>query len=503
MNLRRLLVGLVAACHRHARLVVLVGLLLAAFSAWYSAGHLGVSTDTDQMFSASLPWRQRAIALQRDFPQFQDLLVAVIDADEPEEADATAAALAARWRPTMRISVGAPARRLALPRAGRAAVPRPAAAEALMDRTIDAQPFLGQLAADPQRARAVRGARAAGHGRRAGPGRSRRPIGPPSTAFTRRWRARSTAIRSRCPGARCSAASSPISPATTASSWCSRSSTTARCEPGGAATQAIRDAVAGLEFVKSGDARVRITGQRRAGRRGVRDRRARARSTGLIGSVVLITLWLFLAVRTWRLIVPILMTLGLGLMLTLLFAAARGRHAEPGLGRLRRAVRRHRGGFRDPVLRSAIARSARISPTGARRCGRPAAGSAAQILVAALATAAGLSRLRADRFSRRRGARADRRHRHADRVRLHADLPAGGDHACFARAARAAEVGLRLGGAARPACSRRRHAGAGGVRRPGAARRSRCCRGSSFDSDPLHTKNPNTEAMRTLVRPDG
>ena len=42
---------------------------------------------------------------------------------------------------------------------------------------------------------------------------------------------------------------------------------------------------------------------------------------GLIGSVVLITLWLYLAVRTWRLIVPILLTLGLGLLLTVLFAA--------------------------------------------------------------------------------------------------------------------------------------------------------------------------------------
>ena len=38
--------------------------------------------------------------------------------------------------------------------------------------------------------------------------------------------------------------------------------------------------------------------------------------------MVLITLWLLLAVRTWRLIVPILGTLGVGLMLTLLFAAA-------------------------------------------------------------------------------------------------------------------------------------------------------------------------------------
>ncbi|MGH7211390.1 MAG: MMPL family transporter, partial [Acetobacteraceae bacterium] len=42
---------------------------------------------------------------------------------------------------------------------------------------------------------------------------------------------------------------------------------------------------------------------------------------GLLGSVVLITLWLFMAVGTWRLMVPILLTLALGLSLTLLFAA--------------------------------------------------------------------------------------------------------------------------------------------------------------------------------------
>ena len=39
-----------------------------------------MNTDTDQMFSASLPWRQRAMALDRAFPQSQGLLVAVIDA---------------------------------------------------------------------------------------------------------------------------------------------------------------------------------------------------------------------------------------------------------------------------------------------------------------------------------------------------------------------------------------------------------------------------------------
>jgi uncharacterized protein len=73
--------------------------------------------------------------------------------------------------------------------------------------------------------------------------------------------------------------------------------------------------------VKSGDARVRITGNV-----ALADEEfatvAEGAVEGLVISMVLITLWLFLAVRSWRLIVPILLTLGLGLMLTILFAAA-------------------------------------------------------------------------------------------------------------------------------------------------------------------------------------
>ena len=125
-------------------------MLLAAFSAFYAVTHLDVSTDTDRMFSSSLPWRQQADELNKEFPQFNDLLVAVIDAREPEQADATAAALADA---------------LAKDHAHFNSVRRPDASPFLrkegllfldtkqltdlMDRTIDAQPFLGQLVADP------------------------------------------------------------------------------------------------------------------------------------------------------------------------------------------------------------------------------------------------------------------------------------------------------------------------------------------------------------------
>src|SRR5262249_19081301 len=94
MTFQTLLIGLVDRCWRGAWRVVIAGGALAVFAAWYAAGHLGISTDTDLMFAESLPWRQRAITFRADFPQFRDLLVAVIDAGEPEEAEATAAALA-------------------------------------------------------------------------------------------------------------------------------------------------------------------------------------------------------------------------------------------------------------------------------------------------------------------------------------------------------------------------------------------------------------------------
>src|SRR6201997_463995 len=94
MTLPGLLVGLVDFCRRKAPLVIVAGILLVIFSGWYAAGHLGITTETDEMFSASLPWRQRAEAFKKLFPQFQDLLVVVIDAKIPEEAEDTAATLA-------------------------------------------------------------------------------------------------------------------------------------------------------------------------------------------------------------------------------------------------------------------------------------------------------------------------------------------------------------------------------------------------------------------------
>lgn len=319
MLLSRLLAALVGQSRRRAPWVLLAGLILAALAGWIGAARIGVSTDTDTLFSASLPWRQRQIAWDAEFPQFNNLLVAVIDAREPEEADATAAALAQDLSKdhAQFTEVERPDASPYLQRNGLLFL-APDKLEDLLDRTIDAQPFLGQLVADPS-ARglfAALGLLALGveHGQ------SLATFAPELRAFD----ASLTAAAAGHPtplswenllagpvanqGGKYRFVLAKVRPDYTA------------LQPGAAATQVMRGAISRLEYVKDGSARVRITGSV-----ALADEEfatvAQGIVVGTIASVILIALWLLLAVRSWRLIVPILMTLILGLCLTLGFAA--------------------------------------------------------------------------------------------------------------------------------------------------------------------------------------
>ena len=319
--LQRALVGLVDRCRRHAWCVVLVGLLLAGASGLYASRHLGINTDTDQMFAASLPWRQHAMALNRAFPQSQGLLVAVVDGDTPEAADATAQGLARALSDdhTHFTEVRRPDASLYLRKEGLLLLSVPQLTD-LLNRTIDAQPFLGKLAADPTLRGLFSALSLLGEGVTRGDADLTPYLGQLKTFHT----AMAAAIGGH-----------PLD-----LSWqrllsgkvgdlggqyrfvlAQPKQDFSSLQPGGAATQAIRAAAAKLEFVRDGTAHVRITGPV-----ALADAQfatvAQGAVAGLIGSVVLITLWLLLAVRSWRLIVPILATLGVGLMLTLLFAAA-------------------------------------------------------------------------------------------------------------------------------------------------------------------------------------
>ncbi len=320
MRTQPLLISLADFARRRAVAVVLAGVLLAVLSVLVAGRYLGVSTDTDLMFSARLPWRQAALRFDREFPQFNNLLVVVIDAAEPEEADATAAELAARLKadPALFKTVTRPDKSAFLDQEGLLFLGT-RQLTGVMNQTIDAQPFIGQLVADPS-ARGLFSALALiGLGVQRGDV-DLKPYAPALRSFH-------AALQASLAGN-----PAPLSWQTLLGGDLARLAGKYRfvlvqpaldygaLEPGGRATAALRAIAAGLPFVKDGAAHVRITGQI-----ALSDEEFASVAEGmvvaLIGSVALITLWLFLAVRSWRLIVPILLTLALGLSLTLLFAA--------------------------------------------------------------------------------------------------------------------------------------------------------------------------------------
>lgn len=86
----------VAGVHRHPRLVLLLAAALTAVLGVYSARNLGVDTDTSKMFAEDLAFRRNQAELKAAFPQFVDTLLVVVDAPTADGARGAAERLAAR-----------------------------------------------------------------------------------------------------------------------------------------------------------------------------------------------------------------------------------------------------------------------------------------------------------------------------------------------------------------------------------------------------------------------
>ena len=489
------LAGVVSRCVRHARLVVLAYVVLAVAGAFYASGHLGVTTDTEKLFSDKLPWKQHEQTYARLFPQFSDLLVVVIDARVPEEAEETAAALAARLdgEPGAFRSVTRPDASPFLRREGLLYLPT-ADLQHFLDQTTDSQPFLGQLVADPS-ARGILSALSlvalgVAHGQ-ANPGQFGAALG----GFERGLHDAADGVTAPLSWENLLGGSLAKQAGRFKFVLVQAKLDYKAVSPGGAATAAIRAAAATLPDVVAGTARVRITGNV-----AITDEEfasvAKGALAGLIGSFCLVVLWLFLALTSWRLILPVAATLVLGLALTTTFASI----AVGTLNLISVAFAILFVGiavdfaiqftvrFRELSLSTANVEAA-LDAT-ARRVG-------VQILIAAIATACGFLAFTPTAFV---GVAS-------------LGLIAGFGMIiafcctisflpallvlCRPRAARR-EVGFRqlkrvdilIGRLRLPivfACALLLLAGAVGTWR------------LRFDSDPLHTKNPNMESMRTLA----
>jgi hopanoid biosynthesis associated RND transporter like protein HpnN len=93
-----LVVRAIDFCVLYAWPVIGLALVLTVASSWYAATHFSMTTDINKLISTDMPWRQREMAFERAFPQYE-LIVAVIEAPTPELAAKASDALTERLSP--------------------------------------------------------------------------------------------------------------------------------------------------------------------------------------------------------------------------------------------------------------------------------------------------------------------------------------------------------------------------------------------------------------------
>ncbi|OOG45549.1 MMPL family transporter [Rhodanobacter sp. C01] len=314
------LIRIVDASRQHAMAVVLAFTALTAVCTCYAAGHLGIDSDTDHMFATGLPWRQHQLAFDREFPQFDDLLVAVVRGATPEETDQAAAALATTLRADRQHfhDVTRPDADPFFRHEGLLLLDPDDLAK-LLDSLMAAQPLLGPLASDPSARGLLQGVSLMAEGVRI--------EHADLSAYSAALRELQQVLEHAAAGQ-----PQPLSWQSLLGSDVTRQTDNMRLllmhpvleanslQPGLAATQSLEHASAALPGVRSGRVRVNYTGSV-----ALSDVQFGALTEGIVGSTLvslaLLALWLYLALRSWRLIAPVLLTLLAGLALTLGFAA--------------------------------------------------------------------------------------------------------------------------------------------------------------------------------------
>jgi hopanoid biosynthesis associated RND transporter like protein HpnN len=291
---------------RLAWIVILLGAALAAAAGTYAATHFAVTTDTNRLMPASLPWVKQKHAYQALFPPQR--ILAVIDAPTPELAGDAATRLANRLRdnePSIKS--------VELPQGGAFAA-RSALLFPPLDQVrqttgelVQARPLLAQLARDPS----LRGIMQALAGAARQPPKSARPAALLSDTLDEALSGRPATfswlslLEGHDPPASEKQQLLPIDPALDFSAL----------KPGAAAEAAIR-AAAQAEHLQSQDhASLRLTGEA-----AVNDEQFATLSNGAawngVGTALAVLLILFLALRSPRLVLAVVLNLIVGLLAT-------------------------------------------------------------------------------------------------------------------------------------------------------------------------------------------
>ena len=142
--------ALVDACRRHAIPTLVLVLAITLALGVYTARHLGLNTNTLSLFSPDLPWIERDVEMNRLFRSRSDEVIVVIDGATAALAQQAARDLAAELRrePALFPLVLQPDSNDYLVTHGLMFL-APDKLETVVDQIIGAQPLLASLAADP------------------------------------------------------------------------------------------------------------------------------------------------------------------------------------------------------------------------------------------------------------------------------------------------------------------------------------------------------------------
>jgi len=306
---------IVALCCRHARVVVAAFILAALGAGAYTAQHFKMDTDSEKLISPDLDWRKREARFDKLFPQQSNLILVVIDGATPELAQRAQALLGAKLAdekklfPIVRQSGGGPFfMQNGLLFLSEADVKK------TTQQLIAAQPFLAGLAADPSMRGVMDGLSTALLGVQHGQA-TLDQLDKPMKAFAgtlgqvangeRAYLSWSSLVTGTTDPARLRSFIE-VQPALDFDAL----------SPGAAASDAIRSAARDLGLTPDNGVRIRLTGPVPLADEEFATLAERADLMGMV-MMLAVTLTLWLAVRSFRIIACILVTLFTGLALTM------------------------------------------------------------------------------------------------------------------------------------------------------------------------------------------
>src|SRR6476646_6242124 len=94
--LQQAIVTIVDYCTRYAAQIIGVAAILGLVTTIYAARHFAIDADVNKLISKELPWRQREVAFEKSFPPKEETILAIIDAPTSELVSQATAALTER-----------------------------------------------------------------------------------------------------------------------------------------------------------------------------------------------------------------------------------------------------------------------------------------------------------------------------------------------------------------------------------------------------------------------